>query len=149
MGAAGRILLYRMLAAWYNRKKQWMPQTHGSAICSARMRNVKIIFRKVDSKMLDFFIAIGMYDRVMRSDKIKNKFAGYFWRMAIIYAALFGACLALLTLVSGGSVWRNITVAMIWGYVLFGLIVCVGFPLVSFWLVSRKSKNAGSAKANK
>ena len=89
--------------------------------------------------MLDFFVPMEMYDRVMRNDKIKNKFLGYFWRVAIVYAALFGAFLVLITLVSRGDVWRNITMPAVLGYVLIGLVLCVGFPLISYRLVSRKS----------
>lgn len=90
--------------------------------------------------MLDFFVPMEMYDRVMGNDKIKNKFLGYFWRVAIIYAALFGAFLVMITLVSQGSVWRNINTVGVLGYVLIGLILCVDFPLVSYRFVSKKSE---------
>ena len=89
--------------------------------------------------MLDFFVPMEMYDRVMRNDKIKNKFLGYFWRAAAFYAALFGAFLVMITLVSRGDVWGNMTMPAVLGYVLIGLVLCVGFPLVSYRLVSRKS----------
>lgn len=80
-----------------------------------------------------------MYDRVMGNDKIKNKFLGYFWRVAVFYAALLGAFLVMITLVSQGSVWRNINIVGVIGYAL-GLILCVVFPLVSYRLVSRKAE---------
>ena len=96
--------------------------------------------------MFDLFAPIEVYDRVMGNDKIKNKFLGYFWRVAIIYAALFGAFLVMITLVSQGSVWRNINTTAVVGFVLIGLILCVDFPLVSYRLVSRKSGNGKKDK---
>lgn len=93
--------------------------------------------------MLDIFAPIEVYDRVMGNDKIKNKFLGYFWRVAALYAALFGAIFTLVTLMSGAGMWKNIGAAQLLGIVLIMLIVCVGYPLVSFRLVSRKSKSAG------
>lgn len=92
--------------------------------------------------MLDIFAPSEVYGRVMGNDKIKNKFLGYFWRVAAIYAALFCAAIVLLTLVSGGGAWKNITTAQVLGTVLIMLIVCAGYPLISFRLVSRKSKSA-------
>ena len=96
--------------------------------------------------MFDFFIPMEMYDRVMGNDKIKNKFLGYFWRVEAFYAALFGAFLVMITLASQGSVWRNLNAAVVLGYALIGLILCVDFPLFSYWLASRK---AGKEKEDK
>lgn len=96
--------------------------------------------------MLDIFAPIEVYDRVMGNDRIKNKFLGYFWRVAAIYAALFGALFGLVTLMSGAGIWKNITTAQVLGTALIVLAVCVGYPLISFQLVSRKSKSAQEDK---
>lgn len=90
--------------------------------------------------MLDIFVPFEVYDRVMGNDRITNKFLGYFWRVAAMYAGFFGAVFVLLALISGGSAWKNITTAGVLGTMLIVLIVCVGYPLVSFRLVSRKAK---------
>lgn len=97
--------------------------------------------------MFDIFAPIEtyareVYDRVMGNDKIKNKFFGYFWRVAAIYAALFGVAFGLVTLLSGGGMWKSIPMAGVLGTVLIVLIICAGYPVVSFRRVSRKSKNA-------
>ena len=92
--------------------------------------------------MFDIFAPIEVYGRVMGNDKIKNKFLGYVWRVAALYAALFGVVFGLVTLMSGAGMWKNITTAGILGTVLIVLAVCVGYPLLSFRFVSRKAKSA-------
>ena len=87
--------------------------------------------------MMDFLIPMKMYEYVMGNAKIKNKFLGYFWRVAAICASAYVVILALAIVISGGGAAASFSAFQAAVLALTGLAVCVGFPAVSFFLVRK------------
>lgn len=85
--------------------------------------------------MFDFFMPGAIFERVMGSGKIKNKFWGFFWREMLVYLAIVFLIIIVLILTVKGITEMpplNAVLAM-----LVMLIPCAVIPVIHFKQLSR------------
>lgn len=87
--------------------------------------------------MFDFFIPAEIYERVIRNDRIKNKFWGFFWREMIAYLAVILVIIGIVLLTVKDIMNTPPLNAALAVLVMF--ILCVVKPIIDFKLLQGKT----------